>query len=170
METSIAPESVGPYEDAHIQLKNLYLKILGSWTYWRIVFSDDYRAKASVSAGCVARYDTVRTMDRKGNCWDNAMMERFFLSLKMERGLATGRCQPGGSTTRHCTSTVGIYHFVRLHSTLSQLWPAVFAQLKTVQQPIRVSEKACPAHATLLFSIFGALLGGKADVAGFASA
>jgi len=24
-------------------------------------------------------------MSRKGNCWDNAPMERFFLNLKMER-------------------------------------------------------------------------------------
>jgi putative transposase len=25
------------------------------------------------------------SMSRKDNCWDNAMMERFFLNLKMER-------------------------------------------------------------------------------------
>ena len=25
------------------------------------------------------------SMSRKGNCWDNAVMERFFLNLKMER-------------------------------------------------------------------------------------
>ena len=24
-------------------------------------------------------------MSRKGNCWDNAVMERFLLNLKMER-------------------------------------------------------------------------------------
>ena len=24
-------------------------------------------------------------MSRKGNCWDNAVMARFFLNLKMER-------------------------------------------------------------------------------------
>jgi putative transposase len=24
-------------------------------------------------------------MSRKGNCWDNAVMERFFLNLRMER-------------------------------------------------------------------------------------
>jgi len=27
----------------------------------------------------------VCSMSRKGNCWDNAVAERFFLSLKMER-------------------------------------------------------------------------------------
>jgi putative transposase len=27
----------------------------------------------------------VCSMSRKGNCWDNAVAERFFLNLKMER-------------------------------------------------------------------------------------
>ena len=27
----------------------------------------------------------VGTMSRKGNCWDNAVMERFFMNLKMAR-------------------------------------------------------------------------------------
>ena len=27
----------------------------------------------------------VCSMSRKGNCWDNAPMERFFLNLKMDR-------------------------------------------------------------------------------------
>jgi transposase InsO family protein len=27
----------------------------------------------------------ICSMSRKGNCWDNAVMERFFLNLKMER-------------------------------------------------------------------------------------
>jgi transposase InsO family protein len=31
------------------------------------------------------RHGLVASMSRKGNCWDNAVMERFFLNLKMER-------------------------------------------------------------------------------------
>jgi len=31
------------------------------------------------------QHGMVCSMSRKGNCWDNAVMERFFLSLKMER-------------------------------------------------------------------------------------
>ena len=27
----------------------------------------------------------IASISRKGNCWDNAVMERFFLNLKMER-------------------------------------------------------------------------------------
>ena len=31
------------------------------------------------------KHGFVSSMSRKGNCWDNAVMERFFLNLKMER-------------------------------------------------------------------------------------
>lgn len=31
------------------------------------------------------RYQLQGSMSRKGNCWDNAVMERFFLNLKRER-------------------------------------------------------------------------------------
>ncbi len=31
------------------------------------------------------KYSCIGNMSRKGNCWDNAVMERFFLNLKMER-------------------------------------------------------------------------------------
>ena len=34
---------------------------------------------------CLKNHGLVGTMSRKGNCWDNAVMERFFLNLKMVR-------------------------------------------------------------------------------------
>jgi putative transposase len=33
----------------------------------------------------LARHGIVCSMSRKGNCWDNSPMERFFLNRKMER-------------------------------------------------------------------------------------
>ena len=33
----------------------------------------------------LTKHGLVGTMSRKGNCWDNSVMERFFLILKMER-------------------------------------------------------------------------------------
>jgi putative transposase len=30
----------------------------------------------------LARHGLVGSMSRKGNCWDNAVMERFFLSTR----------------------------------------------------------------------------------------
>ncbi|SFU84909.1 Transposase InsO and inactivated derivatives [Nitrosomonas eutropha] len=40
--------------------------------------SDAYQA-------LLTEYSMRCSMSRKGNCWDNAVMERFFLNLKMER-------------------------------------------------------------------------------------
>ena len=40
--------------------------------------SDEYQA-------LLKQHHVVCSMSRKGNCWDNAVMERFFLNLKMER-------------------------------------------------------------------------------------
>ena len=33
----------------------------------------------------LTKHGLVGSMSRKGNCWDNSVMERFFLNLKMER-------------------------------------------------------------------------------------
>lgn len=33
----------------------------------------------------LVKHGLIGSVSRKGNCWDNAVMERFFLNLKMER-------------------------------------------------------------------------------------
>ena len=51
-----------------------------------IVHSDRGNAVRQWGASGVAEnHGLVGSMSRKGNCWDNSVMERFFLSLKMER-------------------------------------------------------------------------------------
>ena len=40
---------------------------------------------ASAYLALLARYGMVRSMSRAGDCWDNAVVERFFGSLKRER-------------------------------------------------------------------------------------
>jgi len=63
-------------------------------------------------------------MSRKGNCWDNAPMERFFLNLKMEsiwrRDYANHR--EAKSAISHYI--VNFYNSKRLHSTLGYLSPS----------------------------------------------
>ncbi len=43
----------------------------------------------------LARHDMRCSMSRRGNCWDNAVMERFFLNLKNGAHLEEGLRQPG---------------------------------------------------------------------------
>lgn len=50
------------------------------------------------------RYQMTQSMSRRGNCWDNAPMERFFRSLKTEWIPSTGYM-----TAREARRDVGIY-------------------------------------------------------------
>lgn len=35
-------------------------------------------------ANTIESYEVIRSMSRKGNCWDNAVAESFFKTLKVE--------------------------------------------------------------------------------------
>lgn len=52
-----------------------------------IVHSDsDSQYASAAHLALLSKHGLVGSMSRKGNCWDNAVMERFFfLNLKMER-------------------------------------------------------------------------------------
>jgi len=71
------------------------------------------------------------SMSRRGNCWDNAVAESFFSSLKKER--IKRQIYP---TRSHARSDVfdyieGFYNRVRRHSHLDLLSPLAFEQLRT---------------------------------------
>jgi len=65
----------------------------------------------------------TQSMSRRGNCWDNAVMERFFRSLKTERLNHL-------SFTNHQSAVdvvekyIHFYNYKRLHSTIGYLTPA----------------------------------------------
>lgn len=71
-------------------------------------------------------------MSRKGDCWDNAVAERFFGSLKSER------TDPGLYSTREEAKTDVIdyiemfYNSHRLHSYLGYVSPNDFERLAKV--------------------------------------
>ena len=58
------------------------------------------------------------SMSRKGNCWDNAVMERFFGSLKSE-WTSTQRYATRGQARRDVIEYIEMhYNSDRFHSTL----------------------------------------------------
>lgn len=72
------------------------------------------------------RYGMVQSMSRKGNCWDNAVVERFFRSLKDEQ---TNRrfCETRAELRRDVFDYIEMfYNRERLHSSLGYLSPAAF--------------------------------------------
>lgn len=63
------------------------------------------------------------SMSRKANCWDNAVMERFFLNLKMERTWRKDYANHGEAIRDVTDYIVRFYNQDRLHSTLGYLPP-----------------------------------------------
>jgi len=80
------------------------------------------------------------SMSRKGNCWDNAVMERFFLNLKMERVWQRDYANHGEAQRDITEYIVSFYNGVRLHSTLGYLSPAAYERKMAATPPILVSE------------------------------
>ena len=107
-----------------------------------IVHSDRGSQYASaLHQALLARHSLVGSMSRKGNCWDNAVMERFFLSLKTQRVWQRDYANHAEAMTDIADYIVGFYNSVRLHSKLGNLPPNAFEQQSAIKQPISVSEK-----------------------------
>jgi putative transposase len=71
----------------------------------------------------VWRYRLTQSMSRRGNCWDNSPMERFFRSLKTEWIPTTGYCS--FSEAKHGINDyiIGYYSEFRPHSYNGGLTP-----------------------------------------------
>jgi transposase InsO family protein len=71
----------------------------------------------------LAKYDCIQSMSRKGNCWDNAVAESFFGTIKQELIYRT-------TFKTRIEATMAIFDYLevfynkrRLHSTLNYLTP-----------------------------------------------
>ncbi|VVS91441.1 hth-like domain [Desulfoluna spongiiphila] len=71
------------------------------------------------------KYQMVCSMSRKGNCWDNAPVERFFRSLKSER-LSFCRFETRNQARLEVLDYIAWYNSSRLHSTLGYVSPMEF--------------------------------------------
>ena len=106
-----------------------------------IVHSDRGSQYASdAHRALLVKHRLVASMSRKGNCWDNSVMERFFLNLKMERVWQRDDANHGKAMSDIADYIVGFHNSVRLHSTLGILPPNAFEQKSAINQPIDVSE------------------------------
>ena len=68
----------------------------------------------------------VQSMSRKGNCWDNAVTERFFLNLKMERVWQQQYANLVEAQQDVTDYIVNFYNAQRLHSALGYRTPNEF--------------------------------------------
>lgn len=87
------------------------------------------------------RHGIKASMSRKGNCWDNSVMERFFLSLKMERVWHQDYANQAEAGKDIADYMVGFYNQIRLHSKLRYQSPNAYEQAMAEKGLIEVSEK-----------------------------
>lgn len=81
--------------------------------------SQAYRAQ-------LTQYQMVQSMSRRANCWDNAPMESFFKTLKVER-VHRQRYQTRDDARADIVNWIeGFYNARRLHSALSYQSPVQF--------------------------------------------
>jgi transposase InsO family protein len=88
----------------------------------------------------LAKHGLVGSMSRKGNCWDNAVMERFFLNLKMERVWHKDYANHAEATNDIADYIVGFYNSIRLHSKLGNMSPNAFERESTSKKSIKLSK------------------------------
>ena len=89
--------------------------------------SDDYQQK-------LADLGIVCSMSRKGNCWDNAMMESFFGSLKTE-WVYGKEYQTGEKAKQDIFKYIEVfYNRKRRHASLGYVSPAVYEEMHEMKQ------------------------------------
>ena len=74
----------------------------------------------------IAQYRMVQSMSRRANCWDNAPMESFFKTLKVER-VHRLRYETRAQARLDLVNWIeGFYNSQRLHSSINYRSPAAF--------------------------------------------
>jgi putative transposase len=76
-------------------------------------------------------YHMIPSMSRKGDCWDNSPMERFFRSLKSER-LSFCKFYTRHEARMEILDYISFYNSSRLHSSLGYLSPMDFEMNQTL--------------------------------------
>lgn len=104
------------------------------------VHSDRVSHASALYLEILKRHGFVCSMSRKGNCWDNAVAERFFLNLKMERVCQRQYANHAEATADITDYIVGFYSCKRINSALGNLQPSVYERKMAAREPIVVTE------------------------------
>ena len=120
--------------DAQLAIRALRVAVESRCPAKGLVFHSDQGCQYTAAAfrQYLSSKGVVQSMSRRGNCWDNAVVERFFRSLRTER--IRKRIYPTHKAAMIDISQfiAGFYNTIRLHSTLGYSCPV--AQEKDLLQ------------------------------------
>lgn len=111
--------------DAQLAIRALRLAVESRKPEHGLLFHSDQGCQYTAKAfrDYLKTEKVVQSMSRRGNCWDNAVVERFFRSLRTER--IRKRVYPSHKAAMADISQyiAEFYNRVRLHSTLNYTSP-----------------------------------------------
>jgi transposase InsO family protein len=126
--------AVGPRNDRHLTLAALEQALRHRAPDPGLLHHSD-RGSTYASADYRDRLDACGipcSMSRRGNCYDNAVAEAFFSSLKSE---VADRFASGAEATRELFGYIEVfYNQRRRHSTLGYVSPAAFERAHTTRE------------------------------------
>ena len=93
--------------------------------------SDEYQT-------LLKQHGIICSMSRRANCWDNAVMERFFLNLKTERVWQKHYANSQEAKYDIVDYIENFYNSRRLHSAIGYLAPSVYEKEFYTQQKNRL--------------------------------
>lgn len=116
--------------DTDLSLKALQLAVGIRKPSSELMFHSDQGCQYTADrfVNYLATQDITQSMSRRGNCWDNAVVERYFRTLKHD-------WQPEEGYTNHFEAEKDVMDFIyhhnhrRCHTAADNLPPAVFEKL-----------------------------------------
>lgn len=123
--------SMAPHMRTELVTSALQLAIAQRAPAPGLIMHSDRGSQYASAAHCdlLHRYGMRQSMSRKGDCWDNAVMERFFLSLKMERVWLKKYANQAEAIKDVTDYIMRFYNSERLHSTLGYRAPNEYERL-----------------------------------------
>lgn len=122
--------ATGSMADAYLAEQALELALAHRQPQEPLLFHSDQGCQYSAQrfVDFLARRSIRQSMSRRGNCWDNAVVERFFHTLKHE-WMPTSGYATFDEATKDFSSFLIYYDQQRPHSRLNDVPPATFEWL-----------------------------------------
>lgn len=120
--------SVSPSRDTGNAQRALQMALATRRTSHRLIHHTDrgseYTSVAYVES--LERLGIRRSMSRRANCWDNAVAESFFSTMKTELKLATGQLLHRNEMRKAVVDYIAHYNLERRHSAIGYVSPVAY--------------------------------------------